>query len=128
VARHEHPSSVGRYNIIDTLSSSMASAFERIACVGTRRGGPIACSHKYRISIVAKVVSTCVVPLPRPLRVDSGWNRKSESIGWQGIWNRLKGKDGSAVGQTYHGRDRTTERVTSQPYLGIRIKFRDIAV
>jgi hypothetical protein len=106
----------------------MTSTLQRIAGVGTGCRGSITRPHEYWISIVAKVVSACIVALPRSVGVDSRWNRKPESTGWESVWNRFKGENGPAVSQAYHGPDGTTKRVTSEPYLRIRIEFRHIAI
>lgn len=108
MACDEHPGSVGRDNIIDAFSSSMASTLECIASIRTRCCSSITRTHEYGIGIVAKVVGPSIISLAGPARVNSGWDRKPETTRREGIWNRFEGKDGSTVSKTYHGPKRAT--------------------
>lgn len=115
-----------RHNIINTLISCVAHGLHSIAAVCARCSDTIAGTNVDRIGGVSKMISSCELASLGRGMVCTRWYWKTETRSSQSLGYCLESDNRKAVGQPKKGCNSTSQRVSGQPDVGIRIKFCDV--
>jgi len=116
------------YCIIAALITSMTFALHCITSNRASRSPAVTSASVDRVSRVTKVIATSECTIRRAANVVSWWCRQAKSRSWHGITWRSKSKDRNTISQPQQTGNCSTQAMSSEQDISIRIESCDIMV